>query len=139
MILDKGEAEKHAALAGHAGCAQAITGLLRLLPTHRARGQCYIPADILAAAGTSREEFLAGEKSARPAVVAIMALAREHLEAFVNGAKELPRSLRPAFLPLALVPAYLDRMGRIDPLTEVAELSALRKQWLTFRRAVGRW
>ena len=74
----------HAELAGHAGCAQAITGLLRLLPLHRRRGQCYVPKDILAAAGTSPEEFLAGDggPNARRAVAAMIALAREHLAAF---------------------------------------------------------
>ena len=53
MILDPEAAPSVAEAAGHAGCAQAITGLIRLLPLHRARGQCYVPGDILAAAGTS--------------------------------------------------------------------------------------
>ena len=77
-----------AELAGHAGCAQAIAGLLRLLPLHRRRGQCYVPRDLLAAAGTSPEEFLAGDggPNATRAVAAMIALAREHLSAFERGA-----------------------------------------------------
>src|ERR1700754_2124493 len=46
IILDPATAPGHAELAGRAGCAQAITGLVRLVPLHRARGQCYIPKDI---------------------------------------------------------------------------------------------
>lgn len=114
LVLDAEEAPKHAELSGHAGCAQAIAGLLRLLPVHRRRGQCYVPRDILAAAGQTPEEFVAGADVAKSsvAVQAMIALAREHLRAFERGAKALPQSLRPAFLPVALTPAYLDRVER---------------------------
>ena len=37
MVLDRDAAPAFAGLAGHAGCAQAIAGLLALLPLHRAR------------------------------------------------------------------------------------------------------
>ena len=57
LVLDADAASAAAEAGRHAGCAQAITGLLRLLPLHRARGQCYVPRDMLAAAGTSPEEF----------------------------------------------------------------------------------
>ncbi|TIW66499.1 MAG: phytoene/squalene synthase family protein, partial [Mesorhizobium sp.] len=40
MMLDPQEAPRFADLAGRAGCAQAITGLLLLLPLYRRRGQC---------------------------------------------------------------------------------------------------
>lgn len=141
LVLDGPSAEKHADLAGHAGCAQAITGLLRLLPIHRARGQCYIPLDILAAAGTTRDAFVAGSDKggAARAMAAMIALAREHFSAFSAAAALMPVSLRPAFLPVAPVPAYLDRLARIDPLIEVAEIAALRKQWLIMRRATRGW
>ena len=107
MVLDPRRGARPAELAGQAGCAQAITGLLRLLPLHRRRGQCFVPRDILAAAGTSPEEFLAGDggPTAPRAVAAMIALAREHLSAFERGATALPQSLRPAFLPLALTGA----------------------------------
>ena len=109
LILDPGSAPQFAAVAGHAGCAQAITGILRLLPIHQARGQCYLPKDILAASGTSPEEFVAGEggPAATRAIIATAALAKEHLMAFEDGARTLPEILRPAFLPLALTSGYL--------------------------------
>ncbi|OYW36951.1 MAG: phytoene/squalene synthase family protein, partial [Azorhizobium sp. 12-66-6] len=34
--------------AGHAGVAIALTGLMRALPIQAARGQCYLPLDLLA-------------------------------------------------------------------------------------------
>jgi phytoene synthase len=143
MVLDPVEAPRSAELAGRAGCAQAMTGLLLLLPLHRKRGQCFIPADILGAAGSSPEEFVAGGggPGAQRAVAAMIALARDHLSAFEQGAVALPASLRPAFLPLALSRAYLDRMegSRHSPLGGVARLSALRRHWLLLRRASKGW
>ncbi|UCI05110.1 phytoene/squalene synthase family protein [Mesorhizobium sp. B1-1-8] len=143
MVLDPVEAPRSAELAGRAGCAQAITGLLLLLPLHRRRGQCYVPADILAAAGSSPEEFVKGDggPGAERAVAAMIALAREHLNAFEKGTPALPVSLRPAFLPLALTRAYLDKMetaGR-SPLGRTATLSTLRRHWLLLRHAMRGW
>lgn len=143
LVLDREAALQSADMAGHAGCSLAICGLLRLLPVHRRRAQCYVPKDILAAAGTSREEFIAGDggPNGPRAVAAMIALAREHLSAFENGARTLPQSLRPAFLPLAPVGAQLARMqGREkDMLAESVDIGAWRKHWLMFRRASKGW
>ncbi|UDL90069.1 phytoene/squalene synthase family protein [Mesorhizobium sp. PAMC28654] len=143
MVLDPVEAPRFAELAGRAGCAQAMTGLLLLLPLHRKRGQCFVPADILAAVGSSPEEFVAGDggPGAGGAVAAMIALAREHFSAFEQGASALPDSLRPAFLPLALSRAYLAKMERPghSTLAGVARLSALRRHWLLLRRASQGW
>ncbi len=143
LVLDPVASPAHAELAGHAGCALAITGLLRLLPIHRARGQCYVPRDILAAAGMSSEDFLAAgpDGPARHAVEAMIALAREHLAAFARRAPELPPSLRPAFLPLALVPVYLAKLSR-DPATALNAspgISELRRHWVLLRVASSGW
>jgi phytoene synthase len=143
LVLDPAEAPRFAGLAGHAGCAQAIAGLLLLLPRHRARGQCFVPLDVLAAAGTSPEEFLGGDggPAAGRAVAAMVALAREHLAAFGKGAPSLPASLRPAFLPLALTQAYLDRVERLGPaaLAKTPLLPLWLRHWLMFRRAARGW
>jgi phytoene synthase len=141
MVLDPVEAPGFAELSGRAGCAQAMTGLLLLLPLHRRRGQCFVPADILAAAGSSPQEFVTGDggPGAKRAVAAMIALARDHLAAFEQGASTLPVSLRPAFLPLALSRAYLTKMERSSPLNGVVRLSALRRHWLLLRRASKGW
>ncbi|WP_292235683.1 phytoene/squalene synthase family protein [Mesorhizobium sp.] len=143
MALDPIAAPGFAEFAGRAGCAQAITGLLLLLPLHRRRGQCYVPADILAAAGSSPEEFVKGEGGAaeQRAAAAMIALARDHLSAFEKGAPALPVSLRPAFLPLALTRGYLDKMEKTgrSPLDGAVVLSTLRRHWLLLRHAMRGW
>ncbi|CCV14321.1 phytoene/squalene synthase family protein [Mesorhizobium sp. STM 4661] len=143
MVLDPIAAPRFAELAGRAGCAQAMTGLLLLLPLHRRRGQCFVPADVLAAAGSSPEEFVKGDggPGAQRAVAAMIALAREHFSAFEQGASALPASLRPAFLPLALSRAYLGKMESVrhSALRSVARLSAVRRHWLLLRRATRGW
>ncbi|WP_292591040.1 phytoene/squalene synthase family protein [Mesorhizobium sp.] len=143
LVLDPTAAPHFAELAGRAGCAQAITGLLLLLPLHRRRGQCYVPAEILAAAGTTQEEFVKGDggPGAERAVAAMIALARDHLGAFEKGAPALPVSLRPAFLPLALTRAYLTRIDSADrsPRLATATLSTLRRHWLLLRHAMRGW
>ncbi|SFO86744.1 phytoene synthase [Mesorhizobium sp. NFR06] len=143
MVLDPIAAPGFAELAGRAGCAQAITGLLLLLPLHRRRGQCFVPTEILSAAGTTPEDFVKGEGGAavERALAAMVALAREHLNAFEQAAPTLPVSLRPAFLPLALTRAYLDKMekrGR-SPLHATAPLSTLRRHWLLLAHAMRGW
>ncbi len=72
-------------------------------------------------------------------LAAMIALAREHYSAFIAGAGDMPASLRPAFLPVAPVPAYLDRLAHGDLLAQVAELSPLHRQWLITRRALWGW
>ncbi len=143
MVLDPEAAHGVADLAGHAGCAIAIARILTLLPLQRARGQCYVPRDLLAAAGTTPETFVAGTdpSSAGRAVSAMMALAREHLAAFRGGAREMKASLRPAFLATALVPAYLASVERrgAGGTTAISGISEWRRQWRLLRAASGRW
>ena len=143
LILDPKVAPAFADAAGHAGCAEAICGLLQRLPTHRARGQCYLPRDMLAAAGTTPEEFVAGNspEAAARAVMAMIALANEHVAAFRSGAGALPATLRPAFLRMALVPAYLVRMSAEGGgiLTAPTKLPVWKRHWLLFRAATKGW
>ncbi|MFU0503771.1 phytoene/squalene synthase family protein [Pseudaminobacter sp. NGMCC 1.201702] len=143
LILEAEAAPEFANLAGHAGCAQAITGLLRLLPIHRSRGQCYIPREILTAVGSSPEEYSKGEAGAGAAqlVGAMIALAQEHLAAFEKDAFNLPATLRPAYLPTALTGPYLKRiaLARAGAFTRTPELPAVIRQWVLFRHASRGW
>ena len=143
LVLDRQAAPAFAAAAGHAGCAQAIAGMVRLLPLHRARGQCYVPADILAAVGASRDDLVEGgegEAAAR-AVRAFAELGREHAARFEAAAKGMPASLRPAFLPAALAGPYLDRAIRAGAaaLRRPVDISPLRRQWTLLARAMRGW
>lgn len=141
LVLDEDAAPTHADVAGHAGVAQAIAGLLRLLPLHRRRGQIYVPADILAAVGCSPQSLLDGkdrEATAR-AIAAMIALAEDHLAKFEAGTKELPVSLRPAYLPARLTPIYLKKLKAkgVDAANEVANISPLRRQWAMLRASIS--
>lgn len=143
MILEPEDAPGYAELAGHAGCAQGITGLLRLLPLHRSRGQCFVPRDILAAAGTAPAEFVGegANASSGRAVDAMIALARDHLQAFTKRAGEIPARLRPAFLPLAVVPGYLAALSAkgAGAVTEPVDVPGWKRQWRIFRAASAGW
>jgi phytoene synthase len=143
LVLDRDAALATADLAGHAGCAQAMTGILRSLPIHLARGQCYVPRDVLSAAGTSPEEFVAekGGPASRRAIQAMTALAREHLGKFREGARGLPPMLRPAYLPADLAGAYLDVLSRppADPFKKISDVSPVRRALIMARRAFFGW
>ncbi|HBF31584.1 phytoene/squalene synthase family protein [Rhizobium sp.] len=103
LVLDGEVAAACADIAGHAGVAQAIAGLLLLMPQHRARGQLYIPDEILAATGLDRQGFLEGKDTSRihGAIEAFAGLGIDHLTKAQSLGK-LPASLFSAYLPVAL-------------------------------------
>lgn len=143
LVLDPQAGAKFSAAAGHAGCAVAIAGMVRMLPLHRRRGQCYIPQDVLAAAGTDRDTLIAGQdrEATGRAVQAMVALARDHLDRFAEEAKGMPASLRPAFLPVALAPAYIGAASKhgFAAMDAVADISPLRKHGAMLNRAARGW
>lgn len=141
QVLDPAAAENTADASGHAGVAYGISGLLRLAPLHRARSQIYVPGDILAAAGTDAAGWLAGEdRAAMTRVTTIFAaLAREHLGKAEAALAVLPKSLRPAFLPLAVVKPVLARVEKAGAAHafEPVSVSPLRLNLAYLRRAIA--
>jgi 15-cis-phytoene synthase len=123
----------------HAGRAYAITGLLRAFALHASRGQVYLPLDVLARHGVMREDIVSGKGAAGlPAALAEMrALAHGHYEEASRRMASLPRETIPAFLPLELVPHYLERMQRADydPFKTPVEVPQWRRQWRLWRAA----
>jgi 15-cis-phytoene synthase len=117
------------------GRAYGLVRLLFALPHTLSLGRLPLPSSLLQRAGLAG---LAGE--ADP--VRIAALMQEmhaevlrNLEAARQHVANLPRPLRVAFLPLALVRPYLralERPGR-DPLREVPEIAPLRRVWAIAR------
>jgi phytoene synthase len=130
LTLAGGEDPGAAAEAGHAGVAIALTGLLRALPWHAARGRVMLPTALLDAHGVSRADILAGRDSAglRAALAACRARARGHLAAVRAGEGRISAEILPAFLPCAVVEGYLGRMERADyvPFRTAVE----RADWL---------
>jgi phytoene synthase len=138
QILNAGEDPDIRPLARHAGLAHAIAGLLRALPVHAARGQLYLPLDLLQRRGASRADIAA--RRATPELEAALAELRMLARAELAAARDLlptaPRQVMPALLPVALVLPLLDRMerGGQDPFVPV-ELPQWRRQWWLWRAA----
>ncbi len=137
MVLDPSAAREVSNCAGHAGVAYGITGLLQSLPRSRERGQCFVPADILNAAGSDPLEFINDGQSESRAVEMMIALASEHLTSFEAMAGDLPKQLRPAFLPLAPVRSIL--AGRGLGTASHRTIAPFRRQLAILRRAVWGW
>jgi phytoene synthase len=137
LVLAAGADPGGADAAGHAGVAFAMVGLMRALPWHVARGQVFIPADLLARHGITRDDLLAGRISEKiaAALAEMRAIARRHLVAAQAAMAEVEPRAHAAFLPLALCPAYLSQMQRraYDPFTALIDLPQWRKQWILWR------
>ena len=132
LVLSADDAAQSAEAAGHAGVAQAMAGMLLLMPLHRRRGQVYIPADMLAAAGLDRETFLAGQDRQRTgiAVEIFAAHALDHIEKARRAT--ISKNLFAAYLPVALSGPVIAaaRKAGAGVLDGDLQLSPLRRQWL---------
>jgi 15-cis-phytoene synthase len=139
LILGQGRDLGGADAAGHAGVAYAMIGLLRALPLSSARGQVYLPADILARHGLSRDDII-GRRDGPPLRAALAELrnhARRHLDAALSLIALAPSDIASAFLPLATLPLYLARMEhtRYAPFGAIVEAPQWRRQWALWRAA----
>jgi phytoene synthase len=137
-ILAGAETNGTGELVRHAGIAQAITGLLMALPVHAARGQVYVPRDLLERHGAVPADITAriATPGVRAALAELRSSARGHLAAARSRFDTVPPAMLPALLPVALAPATLARMERVrfDPFVPY-ELPAWRRQWLIWRAA----
>ncbi len=139
LVLAGGEGARAAPAAGLAGVAQGITGLLRSLPLHRARGQCFLPGDILARHGVTAAHVLSGRYDA--AMARVIADLADHAERRLDEARTLhatiPAAAIPAFLPVSLVDRDLKALRKpgFDPLEAVAGAGQMARQWRLWRKA----
>ncbi|HVY18904.1 MAG TPA: phytoene/squalene synthase family protein [Bauldia sp.] len=139
IVLAGGHDPGTADASGHAGVAYALTGLMRSLPVHARRGQLYLPVSMIATRGLDTRALFAGRSS--PELITLLAdlrtIARQHLAEAERDIADLTLPVKTAFLPLALVRAYLDRMDRpeYDPFEAPAELPPWRRQWILWRSA----
>jgi phytoene synthase len=116
-----------------AGLAYGLTGLMRALPVHAARGFIFLPAEELRRHGTSHEAVLAGQSE--PGLLGLLEELRDTARAALDEARrhvaKLDRRGQAAFLPLSLVDPYLaalEKRGR-DPLREIADINPLYRLW----------
>jgi 15-cis-phytoene synthase len=139
LVLAGTDALRSADAAGYAGVALGIAGVLRTLPFHRARGQCYVPSDLLERHGLAPGHVLSGRFDS--AMSLVLGDLRRRAETCLADARArgpaVPLRALPAFLPVSLTDLYLARLARpgFDPLHKVAEVSQLRRQWRLATRA----
>jgi 15-cis-phytoene synthase len=126
------------ALSHHAGLAHALAGLLAAFPIHAARGQFFIPLDMLARHGADRLDVKGGPATPqlRAALAELRLRARHHLGAAQQLLGSVAPAVVPALLPVALAGPTLTRMERrgYDPFVPVA-IAPWRRQWLIWRAA----
>jgi phytoene synthase len=132
LVLSPEDAPASAEAAGYAGVAQAMAGILLLMPLHRRRGQVYVPADMLAAAGLDRETFLEGEDKQRIGI-AIEIFATHALDHIQKARRaKISRNIFAAYLPVALSGPVIvtARKAGAGVFEGEVQLSQLRRQWL---------
>jgi phytoene synthase len=139
LVLAGGTDPGTADASGHAGVAYGMTSLLRAMPFHAARGQVYLPGDILIKHGAETADILAG-RSTPPLIAALdelRAVARRHLIAARAGLQQAPATVRPAFLPLAFIEPMLKRMDRpgYEPFRDLIDSPQWLKQLRLWRAA----
>jgi phytoene synthase len=138
IVLAEGEDPRSADAAGYAGVAETMVTVLRRLATDTRRAVKYVPGDLLAEHRVSREELAARETT--PAVRSLFGklrmVAEVQLREAAAAAGRLPHGIAPAFLPLAVAEARLDRMERHagNPFA-AGDLPAWRRQWILWRAA----
>ena len=139
LVLAGAEAVAGAQAAGYAGVAFGLALTLRALPLHRSRGQCYIPKDLLEKHGLAPAHVLSGRFDT--AMNLVVTELRDRAAACLAEARlrrsAVPARALPAFLPVSLSDIYLARLARprFNPLSEITEVSQLRRQCRLASRA----
>jgi 15-cis-phytoene synthase len=132
-ILAGAECEQ---VAAPAGIALGLAQIFRAFPVHVARGQLFVPGDILERHDVHPHDLFAGRSppGLKAALAEVRGAARRHLTTAGQALPAAPHEALPALLPLAVVRPWLDRAERGDPWAP-AELSPWRRQWLIWRAA----
>ena len=105
MALNGGKEVETGDAAGHLGVAHALSGHLRAFGYNASRGRIFLPISIFAANGVTDGEILSGTESEGlfAALAQFEELLEEHLGKARAAIAKLPRPLRPAFAPVAII------------------------------------
>ena len=126
-------------VACHAGIAYGLTAVLRALPYHVARGQLYLPVDMLDQVGLKAEDVFSRHcgDALQKVLKDLRERSRFHLTRMRNLVDAVPPAAAPALLPLCLVETYLAAMERpdYDPFTTIVDVPQWRRQWVIWRAA----
>jgi 15-cis-phytoene synthase len=142
LILDREAATAGFGTAGNAGIAYGLIGLMRSLPWQRIKGQLFVPSEVLAKHGVTREQLLAGQapEEALAVLAHLRTVVRGHLDALLGALNSLADEVRPALLVVSLCESYLHQMEKrgYDPFKTIVELPQWKRQWILWR-AARRW
>lgn len=125
MVLNNGAELESGDAAGHLGVAHALIGHLRAFGYNAAQGRLFLPLSIFAANGVTDGEILTGTDSEglRAALAQVADLAAEHLNKARPAIAALPKALRPAFAPIAVLPGQLRRAASANPFAQALDIS----------------
>jgi 15-cis-phytoene synthase len=139
MILSPGQKPGCAEAAGHAGVAFAMTGLLRSYPWQAARGQIYIPVELIKEKGVTRSELFSGQTTPllRETLAEMRNRVRGHLMETRRLIATVSPEIAPAFLHVGLVEPYLERMEQpdYDPFRTIVDIGELKRIYVMWRQS----
>ncbi len=129
MILNGGRPVEPGDAAGHLGVAHALVGHLRAFGYNASKGRLFLPWDVFATCGVQESEIFTGQMSEGLAVALdrIVETAREHLDKAAPAIAALPRELRPAFAPAAVLSAQLAKVDIGSPFQQRDDVAEWRK------------
>ncbi|QAU46924.1 phytoene/squalene synthase family protein [Bradyrhizobium guangzhouense] len=139
IMGEASDAAEH--LARHGGLAQGIAQVIANLPRDASHRQLFLPQQLLASHGCAMEDVFAGKETPNlhAALNQLIGDARQHLGTASSLLVKLPSSARPAFLPLSLARADLDRLARPGRNPFAAQpISRLRTLWTLWRASRSR-
>ena len=135
-ILGGGGGSNAMMLMRGAGIAATITAILVNLAKHVSRRQMFIPLEVLERHKVDLNEVYAGKTTdeLKSALAELRRHARRQMIAARGEGGQVPLTILPALLPLALIGPTLKPMDRrgYEPF-DVVPLSRLRRQWLIWR------
>ena len=132
-ILNDGKPVRTGDAAGHLGVAMSYFGHVRAFGFNAARGRLFLPLSVFTVAGAGETAIFACKDSPeiRAALATCRRLGAEHLEKARTAFADVPRRLRPAFAPIAMIDAT--RRQTADPFApprpETDWLRLLRLMW----------
>jgi 15-cis-phytoene synthase len=139
IILAGGDDPPCAECAGHAGVAYALTGLLRAFAWSCARGQVYLPEELMKRYRLTRDKIIHGSNNPalQKCLNEVRALAWRHLAETRRQIGAAKGTVAVAFLPVSLVAPYLAQMERrdYDPYHTRIEIPQWRRQWIIWASA----
>jgi phytoene synthase len=129
IILNGGKPVETGDAAGHLGVAHALVGHLRAFGYNASQGRIFLPWNVFAVCGVTESEVLSGQGGERLviALTRLAELAAEHLVKAKAAIAALPRELRPAFAPIALLGPELKRLDLEAPFVRQSDVPDWRK------------